>query len=52
MIKNYFKVAWRNIFKCKLSSAINILGLALGTTSSFQSIKTALTNPIKSLQSE
>ncbi len=30
MIKNYFKIAWRNITKHKGYSAINILGLAIG----------------------
>jgi ABC-type antimicrobial peptide transport system permease subunit len=30
MIKNYFKVAWRNIIKSKGYSAINIGGLAVG----------------------
>jgi len=30
MIKNYFKVAWRNLFKSKGSSFINITGLAIG----------------------
>ena len=30
MIKNYFKIAWRNILKNKGYSAINILGLAIG----------------------
>jgi predicted permease len=30
MIKNYLKIAWRNLFKNKFFSAINILGLALG----------------------
>jgi len=30
MIKNYLKVAWRNLFRNKFFSAINILGLALG----------------------
>ena len=29
MIRNYFKIAWRNILKNRLSSAINIGGLAL-----------------------
>lgn len=30
MIKNYFKVAWRNLLRSKFFSAINILGLAIG----------------------
>ncbi len=30
MLKNYFKIAWRNIRKNKLFSAINILGLSIG----------------------
>jgi len=30
MIKNYFKIAWRNVKRHKGYSAINILGLALG----------------------
>lgn len=30
MIKNYFKTAWRNLWKNKVFSAINILGLAIG----------------------
>jgi len=30
MIKNYFKISWRNIAKRKFYSAINIFGLALG----------------------
>ena len=30
MIKNYFKIAWRNLFKSKTSSFINIGGLAIG----------------------
>ncbi|HTI59875.1 ABC transporter permease [Mucilaginibacter sp.] len=32
MIKNYLKVAWRNIIKNKASSLINIGGLAVGMT--------------------
>src|SRR5437868_5941533 len=32
MIKNYFKVAWRNLNKHKLLSFINIFGLASGMT--------------------
>jgi ABC-type antimicrobial peptide transport system permease subunit len=30
MIKNYFKIAWRNLVKSKFYSVINILGLAAG----------------------
>ena len=30
MLKNYFKIAWRNLLKNKVYSAINIIGLALG----------------------
>jgi ABC-type antimicrobial peptide transport system permease subunit len=30
MLSNYFKIAWRSIFKNKLHSLINISGLALG----------------------
>src|SRR6185312_17313969 len=30
MLKNYFKIAWRNIKRHKAYSIINILGLALG----------------------
>ncbi|MBS1662552.1 MAG: ABC transporter permease [Bacteroidetes bacterium] len=30
MLKNYFKIAWRNLRKSKLYSAINIIGLATG----------------------
>jgi len=32
MIKNYFKIAWRNLWKNKLFSFINITGLAVGVT--------------------
>ncbi|MFN2440905.1 MAG: ABC transporter permease, partial [Chitinophagaceae bacterium] len=35
MIKNYLKVAWRNLMKNKIFSLINILGLTLGFTSCF-----------------
>ena len=34
MIKNYFKTAWRNLWKNKAFSFINIMGLALGLTCS------------------
>src|SRR6266498_4519100 len=30
MIRNYFKIAWRNIIRSKGYSALNILGLATG----------------------
>lgn len=30
MIRNYFKIAWRNLYKYKVFSVINILGLAIG----------------------
>lgn len=32
MIKNYFKVAWRNLMKSKMFSFINIFGLTTGIT--------------------
>src|ERR1700733_3734710 len=32
MIKNYFKIAWRNILRNKVNSFINIAGLAIGMT--------------------
>lgn len=32
MIKNYFKIAWRNLLKNKSFSAVNIIGLAIGMT--------------------
>lgn len=35
MLKNYLKIAFRNLFRKKLYGTINILGLALGLASSF-----------------
>ncbi|GAB3926769.1 ABC transporter permease [Mucilaginibacter myungsuensis] len=32
MIKNYIKIAWRNLLKSKLYSFVNILGLTIGLT--------------------
>src|ERR1700744_5493231 len=33
MIKNYFKIAWRNLWKNKTASFINIFGLTIGLCS-------------------
>jgi putative ABC transport system permease protein len=30
MIKNYLKIAWRNLWKNKVFSFINVIGLAIG----------------------
>ena len=35
MIKNYFKIAWRNIMKNKVFSLINVIGLTIGLSASF-----------------
>jgi putative ABC transport system permease protein len=35
MIKNYFKIAWRNLLKNKAFSFINVLGLSIGIAVSF-----------------
>ena len=32
MVKNYFKIAWRNLMKNKFFSFINIVGLSIGIT--------------------
>lgn len=34
MIRNYFRIAWRNLIRNKAFSTINIMGLALGVTCS------------------
>ena len=34
MFKNYFKTAWRSLWKHKIFSAINVLGLAIGISAS------------------
>ena len=33
MLKNYIKIAWRNLFRNKVFNAVNILGLAAGLSS-------------------
>ena len=33
MLKNYFKIAWRNLIKNRIMFGINIIGLAIGITS-------------------
>src|SRR3569833_456238 len=33
MLRNYFKIAWRNVVKNRLYSAVNITGLAIGLAS-------------------
>ena len=35
MVKNYFKIAWRNLLKNKAFSFINIMGLSIGITVCF-----------------
>tara|TARA_R110002051_G_scaffold63132_5_gene114937 strand:- start:41693 stop:44140 length:2448 start_codon:yes stop_codon:yes gene_type:complete len=35
MIKNYFKIAWRNLMKYKVFSLINVIGLTIGLSASF-----------------
>lgn len=35
MLKNYFKIAWRNLWKNKLFSLINVISLAIGLSASF-----------------
>src|SRR5258705_13937764 len=32
MLKNYLKIAWRNLLRYKVFSLINVLGLAIGLT--------------------
>lgn len=35
MLRNYFKIAWRNLIKNKIYSLVNIFGLALGMAACF-----------------
>ncbi|MBS1608878.1 MAG: ABC transporter permease, partial [Bacteroidetes bacterium] len=35
MIRNYFKIAWRNLLKNKAFSFINIMGLSIGISVCF-----------------
>lgn len=48
MLKNYLKVAWRNLVKNKTFSIINIAGLAVGLAC----FGAAVSNPVKSLRTE
>src|SRR5690606_4638818 len=41
MLQNYLKIAWRNIFRQKLFSLINILGLAISLSAFFMIIQYA-----------
>jgi len=61
MIKNYFKTAWRSLWKNKTFSAINIFGLSVGVAAFLliinylrfeYSYKAGITNPVKNLRSE
>lgn len=45
MIKNYFKIAWRNLWKHKVFSIVNICGLAIGL-SAFWLITLYITNEL------
>jgi hypothetical protein len=49
MLQNYIKTAFRFLLKNISFSFINIIGLA---TVSFQAIKAAVANPVKSLRTE
>jgi putative ABC transport system permease protein len=42
MVRNYIKLAWRNLMKNKLVSTINIIGLTFGLASSFLAILYAI----------
>lgn len=60
MLKNYLLVSLRAFRKASVYSLLNITGLALGIacatltlfTVSFQAIRAALLNPVKTLRSE
>lgn len=55
MIKHYFLIAFRNLRRKKVYSAINILGLALimaWLAVSYQSMKVATANPVDALREE
>jgi len=61
MFQSYIRIAWRNFRRNKGYSFINIAGLAAGMaiallitlfTVSFQSLKAAFMNPVKSLRAE
>ncbi|MDQ3290342.1 MAG: hypothetical protein M3Q05_03525 [Bacteroidota bacterium] len=48
MFRNYFKITLRNLWRYHAFSGIHVLGLAI----SFQAIKAATANPVKSLRTE
>jgi hypothetical protein len=59
MLRNYFKIALRNLSRNKIYSAINIAGVSLGLacaiafiTIGYQALRAALMNPVKSLRTE
>jgi hypothetical protein len=56
MLNNYLVIVCRNILLNKTNSTINMSGLTTGLspviTVSFRSVKAAMANPAKSLQTE
>ncbi|MDP9042528.1 MAG: hypothetical protein M3N30_11165 [Bacteroidota bacterium] len=49
MLKNYFKIAFRNLWRHRVFSFINILGLPVGMTAC---PVWGVSNPVNSLRSE
>lgn len=59
MLKNYLKIAFRNMRRGKVYTFINLAGLAVGmafiialATIGFQTVKAATANPVESLRYE